>query len=72
MTAQLGEVFKKAVDIVGPIVMRELSKPRTRQVIEEKVGELATELARQRFTKKSKKIITIRRGTKQFRCVRLR
>jgi len=71
MTLQLGEILRRGADILGPIVLRELAKPRTTKFIEEKVGEFSQELARQRFTKKSKKLIIIRRGRHNFKCRRM-
>jgi len=68
MTIQLGEILRRGADILGPIILRELSKPRTRRFIEEKVGDVAIELARHRFTKKTKKNIIIRRGKRKFSC----
>jgi len=64
----------KVAELVGPIIVRELGKPRTRRFIEEKVGEFATEIARRRFTskgKKTKKSFITRRGNVKFHCRRM-
>jgi len=72
MVLQIGEALRKAAEVVGPILIRELQKPRTRRIIEEKVGELAQELARRRFTgKETRNVITIRRGRTRFQCRRV-
>ena len=61
-------IVTKAVEIAGPIVLRELQKPRTRQFIEEKVQDVALEIARRKFTSKKSKEIIIRRGNRKFHC----
>ena len=55
------------MELIGPIVLREVAKPRFRRFVEEKIGEGAIEIARRRFTKKSK-IIIIQRGKRRFSC----
>jgi len=68
--AVLGEAVRKGVELIGPIVIQEVSKPRFRRFVEDKFGELAVEIARRRFTpkmKKSKKFI-MRRGRRRFEC----
>ena len=57
--------------IAGPIIVRELSKPRTRRFLEDKVGELATEIARRRFTEKSSKKQPKRGGKRMIVCRRV-
>jgi len=71
MVVLFGPTLQKIGEQIGPIILRELAKPRTRQFIEEKVGDVAIELARGRFTKKAKKEIIIRRGKHQFKCRRI-
>ena len=62
---------QKIIETLGPIVIREVSKPRFRRFIEEKVGDVATELARQRFTKKSKRSFIMTKGSQKFTCRRM-
>jgi len=64
-------VISKAVEFAGPIVIREVSKPRTRRFIEEKVSDVALEFARRRFTGKAKKSFTMKRGGSRFECRRV-
>jgi len=70
MTLPLGQIFTKTVELVGPVLLRELAKPRTRRFLEEKAGDVAIEIARRFQTKKSKKII-IRKGRQSFECRRV-
>ncbi len=67
MSLQIGEILRKGAEIVGPIIVRELSKPRTRKFLEEKAGDVAIEVGRRIFTKKSKKFI-MRKGQRRFEC----
>jgi len=62
--------LQKVLETIGPIVLREVSKPRFRRFVEEKVGDLAIELARKRFSPKTKtrKEFITRRGRQRFRC----
>jgi len=71
MAQLLGSGFQKAVEIISPIILREVSKPRFRRFLEEKAGDVAIELARKFTTKKSKKQIIIRRGGTKFQCRRM-
>ncbi len=67
MTLQLGEILRKGVEVIGPILVREISKPRFRRFLEEKAGDVAIELGRRVTTKKSKKFI-VRRGGRKMEC----
>jgi len=71
VSAFLGEALKKGVDLIGPIILREVAKPRFRRFVEEKAQDVATEIARRVTTKKSKKFI-MRRGRQQFQCRRVK
>jgi len=71
MAQLLGSTFQKAVEIISPIVIREVSKPRFRRFLEEKAQDVAIEIARRVTTKKSKKNIIIRKGKTKFTCRRM-
>jgi len=71
MAQLLGSTFQKAVEIISPIVIREVTKPRFRRFLEEKAADVAIELARKFTTAKSKKNIIIRRGATKFKCRRM-
>jgi len=71
MATFLGSTFQKAVEIITPVVAREIAKPRFRKFIEEKAADVAIELGRRFTTAKSKNII-IRRGGNKFSCKRMR
>jgi len=72
MATFLGSTFQKAVEIITPIIAREVAKPRFRAFIEEKAGDVAIEVARRFTTKKSKKFIKIKRGNQNLLCRRVR
>jgi len=59
--------IQRTVELAGPIILREVQKPRFRKFVEEKLQDVATELGRQRFTKKSKKFI-MRKGKRRYEC----
>jgi len=62
---------RRAVETFGPVLLRELAKPRTRRFIEEKVRDIKKDIGvRRATTGKSKKFI-IRRGRQSFQCVRM-
>ena len=68
----IGEALRKGGELIGPIIVRELGKPRTRKFIEQKVEEFAQELGRRVTTTKKSKQFIMRRGGQQFKCRRVR
>jgi len=71
MVIPFGPILKTGIEIVGPIILREVIKPRFRKFVESQVEGFAQELARRRFTTKrtkTKNVINIRRGKQRFQC----
>jgi len=67
-------VVQKAIELAGPIVLREINRPRTRKFVEDfakdQVRDLAVSLRNQfqGTKKKSQKDFIIRRGNRRFHC----
>jgi len=75
MVIPFGPILRTGIEIFGPIVLREVSKPRFRKFVEQKVEDISIDLGQRivgKFRKRTKNDFIIRRGKQNFHCRRMR